>query len=321
MGPLSNAQNPSSALLGRIRQVQQQARQVGQMGMMYESHTKIERFVGRTDHALHGRRLKIVEEFIVDSHLDERAEEAFRSLDMGVQMDVINMGPLGNAQNPSSALLGRIRQAQQVVKPQWHYGAVPQFNAPTNHPIKRKYADTVSTRMEQFVIDSRLDERAEDAFRNLDLAMQVEVVNMGPLDNAQNPSSALLGRIRNLQNQVWASPSGQGGPAKVRRVARGIELSAVEQFIRENRLDPKASDAFRSAPEAIQNHVIGLGSLANCTNPSSACLGRIRAASSNGAFTAARGGTPHFMATRGCIPQAASGSRVLHRLSPHRYYL
>merc|ERR1712157_390291 len=69
----------------------------------------------------------------------------------------------------------------------------------------------------------------------------------------------------------------------------GRDPFGVEQFIQENWLDQNASDSLRNTPPAVQQQVIGLGTLVNCSNPSSACLGRIRTASSGGGDSAGYG--------------------------------
>jgi len=81
-----------------------------------------------------------------------------------------------------------------------------------------------------------------------------------------------MGRIRDAEKSVGsialappATPLGDG-------------TSEVEQFIRENHLDDGAAKALRSAAPEVQSEVVNRGTLLDCTNPSSAVMGRIREA-------------------------------------------
>merc|ERR1712039_485498 len=69
------------------------------------------------------------------------------------------------------------------------------------------------------------------------------------------------------------------GAMPVANVGAGSSESAeVEQFIRENHLDDGAAKAIRSAAPDVQSEVVNRGTLLDCTNPSSAVMGRIREA-------------------------------------------
>merc|ERR1719361_1812811 len=52
-----------------------------------------------------------VEEFIRNNRLDERAADALREAPADVQETVISRGDLSETRNPSSALIGRLRDA------------------------------------------------------------------------------------------------------------------------------------------------------------------------------------------------------------------
>merc|ERR550532_3513882 len=55
-----------------------------------------------------------------------------------------------------------------------------------------------------------------------------------------------------------------------------LSPGAVDRFIVDNRLDDSAARLLRSERPEVQAAVIGRGSLADCRNPSSAVMGRIR---------------------------------------------
>merc|ERR1719491_803647 len=53
---------------------------------------------------------------------------------------------------------------------------------------------------------------------------------------------------------------------------------AIQEFIQQNQLDDGASKALMSAGPDVQAQVMGRGPLTDCSNPSSAIIGRIREA-------------------------------------------
>merc|ERR1740123_239087 len=175
------------------------------------------------------------------------------------------------------------------------------------HPIlDGRYA--TPQEVEQFIVDSKLDDGAGRALRAEPPQVQTAVINRGSLHECLNPSSAVIGRIRDAKLQVkyGAGPDacragrtglGPGGPltggsndplgyATLQQQAsqpdsqqqdcRVVAGDEVEVFIRMNRLDETAARNLRTEPPRVQAAVLDRGSLAECMNPSSALIGRIR---------------------------------------------
>merc|ERR1711933_127945 len=125
-----------------------------------------------------------------------------------------------------------------------------------------------------------LDDGAGRALRAEPPQVQTAVINRGSLSECLNPSSAVIGRIRDAKLQV-EYPDRVAGTGSLPTAGLGVggsESSEVEQFIRENHLDDGAAKALRSAAPEVQSEVVNRGTLLDCTNPSSAVMGRIREA-------------------------------------------
>merc|ERR1719183_719278 len=92
-------------------------------------------------------------------------------------------GDVKDCRNPSSAILGRIKDAQKAGS---FGGSSPRGNATPED-------------VEQFIAEGGLDDRAQDALRGCPPDVQRVVIDRGPLTDTRNPSSAVLGRIRDAQ--------------------------------------------------------------------------------------------------------------------------
>merc|ERR1712176_1442505 len=108
----------------------------------------------------------------------------------------------------------------------------------------------------QFIMEAGLDERATKCFQSEAPDVQKLVIERGPLSDCTNPSSAVMGRIRDARSHLSAGD--------------------VESFIQMNGLDERASVELRKEPPHIQKAVMDRGSLQDCQNPNSAVMGRIR---------------------------------------------
>jgi len=203
-----------------------------------------------------------VEAFIEESGIDERAADALRSTNAEIQRAVMQRGDLRDARNPSSAVLGRIRDAQQgTMGPgatQWGpagrgYSGGPitpiaegcggfggrnnsgVFNAfggadhgggwggggsrgETRHTPTARLGSrstmrkqSIEDEVEEFIMENALDERASSALRQAGPSVQRLVLDRGGLTDTMNPSSALIGRLRDAGNRAPANGSGGGG--------------------------------------------------------------------------------------------------------------
>jgi len=229
-----------------------------------------------------------VENFIANNRLDVTAAQNLRAEPAHIQRVVIDRGSLAECVNPSSAVIGRIRDAKLDAKyGRPGAGAAPiagggglALTASMPHPILDGRFATPQE-VEQFIVDSKLDDGAARAIRAEPQQVQTAVINRGSLSECLNPSSAVIGRIRDAKLQVKYPDrvAGAGSfPAAGVGAVGGESSSEVEQFIRENHLDDGAAKAMRSAAPEVQSEVVNRGTLLDCTNPSSAVMGRIREA-------------------------------------------
>lgn len=251
-GDLSDARNPSGALMGRIRDAKKASM----------PHVDVETFIAEND-------------------LDEKAMDALRDCAPEVQQTVMARGDLKDARNPSAALLGRIRDAN--AKGGMFGGAAKPHE------------------VEKFILDNGLDERATDSLMSCSPQVQRMVIDRGGLSETRNPSSCVLGRIKDAKagsgGGSWGSPpmmmmqmmkgmmmkggfgkgggmSGFGGGGK--GFGGGCKGGDIRRFCEENWLDDDAATQLMNESKAVQAAVMARGSLADARNPSAAVLGRIK---------------------------------------------
>eukprot|EP00416_Gambierdiscus_australes_P013110 CAMPEP_0171147726 /NCGR_PEP_ID=MMETSP0766_2-20121228/148210_1 /TAXON_ID=439317 /ORGANISM="Gambierdiscus australes, Strain CAWD 149" /LENGTH=744 /DNA_ID=CAMNT_0011611635 /DNA_START=106 /DNA_END=2336 /DNA_ORIENTATION=+ len=208
-----------------------------------------------------------VEQFLSSSTIDDHAQAALRELSPYMQAAVIDRGGLGNARNPSSVLLSRIRDVQNGVV----------NTPPPPPPSAGAPRGSKAERVERFLEENSVDEQASEVFRNCHPDVQEEVMSR-PVASARNPSSALRARIRDVEQNLM----GGGGQARASqapsRSNRDNLVSAVEDFIQQNGIDERAADALRNSQPRTQEAVLDRGDFVGVRNPSSAVLARIRAA-------------------------------------------
>lgn len=222
-GDFVDARNPSAALLGRIRNAKNAAQPRGE-----------------------GVDEAVIEEFIKSNGLDSRAEDALRAATGVVQQAVIDRGDLSDCRNPSSAILGRLRDAR-------------------NNVGNRRDSNAPKIDVEEFITANDLDERAADSIRGCNPEVQQVVMERGDLTDCRNPSAVILARIKDAGKRGVGS---RGGAT--------AKPEEVEKFIEENTLDERAADALRSCTAQVQRIAIDRGNLQDARNPSAVILGRIR---------------------------------------------
>lgn len=211
-----------------------------------------------------------VENFLSANQIEDRAATALRELPPNLQAVVVDRGDLGNARNPTSVLLARIRDAQTP----------PPLPPPPPAAAPRKSSGGLADRVERFLEESKVDESAAEAMRNCHPDVQEEVMQRG-VASARNPSSALVGRIRDVENAILGGRDGGGGqprpPPPQAPPPRSSGLAAaLEDFFRANGIDDRAADTLRNCHPRVQEAVLDRGDLHGTRNPSSALLSRIR---------------------------------------------
>lgn len=157
-----------------------------------------------------GKSRREIQRFIEENNLDEKAGQVLLSESSAVQRDVIEMGSLANASNPSSALMVRIRRAKNnepkgggwgggmEMMPMMMGGGMPMLGMMMGGGNRKKGGKGGSA-IWRFVQENGLDEKAANALSEEPPDVQAKVMEGGPLTNSYNPSSALMVRIRNAR--------------------------------------------------------------------------------------------------------------------------
>eukprot|EP00404_Azadinium_spinosum_P012462 CAMPEP_0180513998 /NCGR_PEP_ID=MMETSP1036_2-20121128/52489_1 /TAXON_ID=632150 /ORGANISM="Azadinium spinosum, Strain 3D9" /LENGTH=223 /DNA_ID=CAMNT_0022525379 /DNA_START=12 /DNA_END=680 /DNA_ORIENTATION=- len=169
-GELKTARNPSAALLVRIRDARvETTMQQGAAGGPASAFSS-----------------KDVEDFIKNSRVDHRAASALRSASPTVKRAVLASGDILGHEDPSAALMSRVRNARSSGVGQTGR-VMPVANAPSTEAV------------EEFIKTNEVDDRAAADLRDSPPAIQQAVLVRGDLRSARNPSSALLARIRDAK--------------------------------------------------------------------------------------------------------------------------
>ncbi|CAE7194423.1 unnamed protein product, partial [Symbiodinium pilosum] len=167
-------------------------------------------------------------------------------------------GSLRSCRDPNGGCLSRISRAQAS---NGRSAPQSQFRPPTRDEV------------EFFVEENELNERAAEALRGAAPAVQREVMEQGSLRTCREPSAGCIGRIGKAQKQQHLDPAPQ---AKRRR--EWPSPDDVENFIADNHLDGRASNALRGAAHWVQQQVMDQGSLRTCRDPNAGCIGRLHRA-------------------------------------------
>jgi len=304
VGTLEGGRNPSAMLLGRIRnakagqgampmagsRMQPHGRNFPAMQVAHNRMPVMQQFVPMPVQPVRskGKLARMtsarvnsseaptdIEEFIASEGVDEKAATALRELDPSVQQMVMSRGALAGGKNPSAMLIGRIRDARS--------------------------SGRVESKVEAFIQEQGIDEKAADSLRELEPYMQEEVINRGPVDDgrSRNVSAVLIGRIRNVKreaSQMMMMPDPYYGmmqmaPRPMMQMAPGSRMAStktmmpargrsnrsddVEIFIQSSGVDESAGQQLRDAAQNVQQQVMGEGELVG-RNPSAMLIGRLR---------------------------------------------
>lgn len=171
-GPLNLASNPHAACLQRIKYAQINLKA---SGGTIATQSSIQ-------------NAQIVEQFIVDNKLDERAAGAMREKREEIQNYVISRGSLLHERNPSVACLLRIKQAQQQCREQG-------FVLPWNH-------DGSIEVVQKFIKDNGIDDKAGALLIEKSKEIQEHVMARGDFSDAHNPSAVCMLRIKDAEKAI-----------------------------------------------------------------------------------------------------------------------
>jgi len=208
---------------------------------------------------------------------------------------------------------------------------VDKYGAPRSKDEARIIKEMLDEDVENFVKHNRIDAPAERDLRSEPLEVQLAVLDRGPLSVCVNPSAALIGRIRDAKRGIH---EGRGPNPVIPAASKGFgelvpssgstqPLSEADKFLVENRLDQGAVISFQAEPPEVQRAVMEQGPLFNCSNPSAALMGRIRAVKMGmqshyfgGSSANPGGGAPAPLANGTATPAASAALEQEGRQAP-----
>mmetsp|Transcript_67852 Transcript_67852/g.187973 ORF Transcript_67852/g.187973 Transcript_67852/m.187973 type:complete len:259 (-) Transcript_67852:58-834(-) len=161
---------------------------------------------------------------------------------------------------------------------------------------ERIIREMLDEEIQAFIKESGIDGPAARELLSESPEIKWVVKQRGPVRQANNPSAALIGRIRDAKAGLLR-PQQQAPPAFI---DPSKPMSELDKFIFENRLDQNAATALRAESDEVQKMVMLRGPLMNCHSPSGAMMSRIRAArQGNGGRQPPSGSAPAM----GVLPQ------------------
>jgi hypothetical protein len=169
----------------------------------------------------------VVEEFIQMNGIAFQVANTLRQSHWAVQNDVIRRGFRRDTMNPSGVLLTRIHSANEHFTLLNHYIISSGIESDTVQVlmessvgiqkgiIRLQYTNTsqisdyvqqckaLAVSVEAWITDQGIDEDAADTFRDCDPSVQRDIIcNNSRLKYSNNPSGALVGRIKKVEEYV-----------------------------------------------------------------------------------------------------------------------
>lgn len=140
-----------------------------------------------------------VENFLRINCIDTSAAKELRTEPPHVALAVLERGPLRACNNPSGALVARIRDAKRgILQGGGRYGQAAQ-------PVAT--LDANASEADKFLAENRIDQAGTASFRCETAEVQKAVMAKGPLVNTTNPSASLMARIRNVKVNSQNAPT------------------------------------------------------------------------------------------------------------------
>eukprot|EP00929_Paragymnodinium_shiwhaense_P062332 TRINITY_DN31123_c0_g1_i1.p1 TRINITY_DN31123_c0_g1~~TRINITY_DN31123_c0_g1_i1.p1 ORF type:complete len:266 (+),score=48.91 TRINITY_DN31123_c0_g1_i1:81-878(+) len=164
-----------------------------------------------------------VDQFIITNRIDGAAARHLKNEPCAVQFAVLDRGPLLHCTNPSGALVGRIRDSRKGLLNGTNPSQPPSQNVPSGGGGAAAQQPVYlggNPELERFIIEQRLDIGAATTLRSEPREIQDQVLALGAVINASNPSAALIGRLKNIKagkaagtpnSSGYMPPSQQGG--------------------------------------------------------------------------------------------------------------
>jgi len=307
-GTLAECSNPNSALIGRIRDARQQVHCLGQ-GMQSGGGGGGGGMMGggmgmgaSLSPALANVAVDPMEvqQFCSTNALDERATSSLLRCEPAVQRQVMDRGSMHELANPSAAIGGRIRDAKKalglnvMVPPSGCMaGGCMGGGAAMGGGMGGGCGDG-GAQQQLGMQAEQLNQQLQLIQMQIQQAQQFSGIPQG-VEMMQN----LMLQYQDLQNKAMmmqqqqqtmqqgmggcmggcmgGQAGGGGGMAMMQQQQQQQQGSPeVEAFLAQNRVDDRCATSFRQLPGHLQQAVMSRGNLVDCTNPSSALVGRIR---------------------------------------------
>lgn len=312
-GGLTGATNNSSALVGRIRQAKNQLEmkrnsggglggglqpslRFGAMGRPAPGVAPLQPGVPVLQPAVPVLKPVMtispedVERYLQHWNIEPDAADMLRYQPEDVQWAAINQGwSLEKFSNPSAGLVGKIKMA--LINKQ---KTEPVQTPPPKKTPQRTHSDalaqtveteddshlTVTERVERYIANNGIDERAAKILREEPPSNQEAVLRQGPTKNTGNPSAVLLSRIKAVRAEMQEMQMSTNGfgmpiPAVPLTPESAYWKSHVDEFIRVSGIDEGAGSLLRRCDEEIQRIVIDRGPITS-NKPSALVVARIK---------------------------------------------
>jgi len=232
-----------------------------------------------------------IETLLAEAGIDGSAASDLRACPPNVMQLVLDGGTLVGTNNPSGALIGRIKRARLQVGGN---GFQPASSASMGLPASASFQgfapnaqeEELAIQVEMFLQESGADESSSNDLRGYPPEVMQLVLNRGTLAGSSNPSASLIGRIKQARIQAGgggfgSTPSANMGlrASPYQQVANPQDVAMqVEAFLAECGADESSSNDLRKCPPQVQQKVLVQGALVGSTNPSASLIGRIRRA-------------------------------------------
>jgi len=141
--------------------------------------------------------LQEVEEFLQLHQIETSAARELKNEPPHVSLAVIDRGTLKACNNPSGALVARIRDAKRGT-----LAAAPM--RPAGSPASS--LDPDASELDKFLSENLIDQAGIVALRAESKDMQKAVIAKGSLTRSTNPSASLMARIRNCKSEAFGGP-------------------------------------------------------------------------------------------------------------------
>mmetsp|Transcript_102536 Transcript_102536/g.260459 ORF Transcript_102536/g.260459 Transcript_102536/m.260459 type:complete len:246 (-) Transcript_102536:184-921(-) len=220
-----------------------------------------------------------------------KTEQALRQVEAQVrilQVTLQNAGLGGNGAPPllaPASFDGRDRsRSPHPLNHVMGYASLPMMAAMMpSMPMAMAAPGGISMSLQEFIVANSLDQKSSEVLMNQPLEVQQYVIAQGPVEG-RNPSAMVMGRIARVaqgesSRSSLATPSAYasalgGSAAASSLIGGGNVAEKVEEFLAQNNLDEKCSEAMRNQSEACQVSVLNLGPVEG-RNASAMVMGRM----------------------------------------------